>query len=149
VTLQTPKGTVIHDSAGFHGGLTVSPSGQVAATLPGQLSRWTPAAATSPGPTTRPAAQPKASAGSTARSAPNALVAGQSAATAGSTSYTLSGPVRDFITNALHIPLGSATVTGTLSGSTLTLAVGAPASLPSAVPSWLPNPSYVNTQVTI
>jgi hypothetical protein len=149
VTLQTPKGTVIHDSAGFHGGLTVSPSGQVAATLPGQLSRWTPAAATSPGPTTHPAAPPKASAGPTARSAPTALVAGQSAATAGSTSYTLSGPVRDFITNALHIPLGSATVTGTLSGSTLTLAVGAPASLPSAVPSWLPNPSYVNTQVTI
>lgn len=149
VTLQTPKGTVIHDSAGFHGGLTVSPSGHVAASLPGQLSRWAPAATTSPGPTAPPTAQPRVSAGATARSAPNALVTGQSAATAGSTSYTLSGPVRDFIVNTLHIPLGSATVTGTLSGSTLTLAVAAPTSLPSSVPSWLPNPSYVNTQVTV
>jgi ricin-type beta-trefoil lectin protein len=148
VTMQTPKGTVIHDSAGFHGGLTVSSSGQVTASLPRQLSRWTPAAVTPPATTSPSAAQPKASAAATARSAARASVAPQ-AATGTSASYTLSGPVLNFITSNLHIPLSSATLTGTLSGSTLTLSAAAPTAFPSSVPSWLPSPSYVNTQVTV
>jgi hypothetical protein len=150
VTLATPDGTVIHDSAGFHGTLTVSPSGQVTASLPRQLSRWTAADLATPGtPATPSAAQPAGTAGATAHPAAKAAVAGQSAAAGASASYTLSGPVLNFITATLHIPLSSATLTGTLSGSTLTLSAAAPTSLPASVPSWLPSPSYVSTQVTI
>ncbi len=138
VTLQTPAGTVVDDSAGYHGTLAVSASGHVAASLPGQLSRWKPSAATSGSPM-----QPAG------RSVSRASVAGQSAAADASASYTLSGPVYDFITATLNIPLGSATVTGTLSGSTLTLSASAPTSLPASVPSWLPSPSFVSTQVTV
>ncbi|MGD0559501.1 MAG: RICIN domain-containing protein, partial [Streptosporangiaceae bacterium] len=49
----------------------------------------------------------------------------------------------------LNIPLGSATLTGTLSGSMLTVTAAAPTALPSSLPSWLPNPSYVSTQISI
>jgi hypothetical protein len=55
----------------------------------------------------------------------------------------------DFITQALNIPLGSATVSGTLSGSTLTVQAAAPTTLPASVPSWLPSPAYVSTQLVI
>jgi hypothetical protein len=137
VTLQTPAGGLIHDSDGFHGTLAVSPSGQVAASLPRQLDRWMP---------------PRATTGATAPSVPSVPRASGTrplSAADASSSYTLSGPVYDFITKTLNIPLGSATVTGTLSGSTLTLSAGAPTSLPASVPSWLPSPSYVSTQITV
>jgi hypothetical protein len=137
VTLQTPAGKVIRDSAGFHGTLAVSPSGHVAASLPRQLSRWTPSH-----PVPGGAAAPSVTRTSAARQL-------SPADTGSSASYTLSGPVYNFITNSLNIPLGSATLTGTLSGSTLTLQAAAPTSLPASVPSWLPSPSYVSTQVTI
>lgn len=137
VSLQAPSGRVIHDSAGFHGTLALSPAGQVAASLPRQLSRWTPHHA--PAVATAPSAP----------SVPGASGTRPLSAAAASSSYTLSGPVYDFITKSLNIPLGSATVTGALSGSTLTLSAGAPTSLPASVPSWLPSPTYVSTQVTV
>jgi hypothetical protein len=125
VTLKSRSGKLIHEDAGFRGSLGVTSTGRVAASLPADLSTWTP------------------------RSAAAVRPAGSAAADT-SASYTLSGPVYNFITNSLHIPLGSATLTGTLSGSTLTLSASAPTALPAAsLPSWIPNPSYASTQITV
>jgi len=66
-----------------------------------------------------------------------------------SSSYTLSSATYNFLTNTLNIPLGSATLTGTLSGSTLTVTASAPTQLPSSLPSWIGNPTYVNTQIVV
>ena len=136
VTLKSRSGKLIHDDAGFRGSLGVTSAGHVAASLPADLSTWTPRSAV--------AVRPTGSA--TARSVTKKTM---SSAADASASYTLSGPVYNFITNGLHIPLGSATLTGTLSGSTLTLSVSAPTALPASLPSWIPNPAYVNTQITV
>jgi hypothetical protein len=136
VTLKSRSGRLIHDDAGFRASLGVTRAGRVAASLPTDLSTWTP----------RNVAAGKATGGSTARSV---LKKTASAAADASDSYTLSGPVYNFITSSLNIPLGSPTLTGTLSGSTLTLSASAPTALPASLPSWIPNPSYASTQITV
>ena len=136
VTLKNRSGRLIHDDAGFRGSLGLSSTGHVTASLPAALSTWKPSKA----------AAVKPSGSATDRSALKTVRAAADV----SASYTLSGPVYNFITNSLHIPLGSATLTGTLSGSTLTLSASAPTALPAAsLPSWIPNPSYVNTQISV
>jgi len=137
VTLKSRSGKLIHDDAGFRASLGVTGAGHVTVSLPADLSTWTP----------RKAAAVKPAGDATARSVTNKTM---SAAADASASYTLSGPVYNFITNSLHIPLGSATLTGTLSGSTLTLSASAPTALPAAsLPSWIPNPSYASTQISV
>jgi hypothetical protein len=135
VTLKSRSGELIHDDGGFRGSLSLTPAGHVTASLPADLSTWTPRSA---------AAKPAGS--TTARS----VIEKTSTAADASASYPLSGPVYNFITNSLNIPLGSATLTGTLSGSTLTLTASAPTALPAAsLPSWIPNPAYADTQITV
>lgn len=164
VTLATTPGRPVLDQAGFRGAFTVGAGEQpttgsvrgtgrvtltgagknvtadtaLAVTKAGRLVASLPAAAT---------AQRSAivSAGATPRSVPI-----RTATTAdGNSSYTLSGAAYNFITGTLNIPLGSATLTGTLSGQTLTATVSAPTGLPSSLPGWIPNPAYVNTQITV
>lgn len=136
VTVKSGAGKLIGDNAGFSGTLDLSPAGRVGVSLPTALAAGMPRGA--------PRVQPGGVA--TARS-----VAKKTTATAAdvSDSYTLSGPVYNFITNSLNIPLGSDPLTGTLSGSTLTLSASAPTALPGSLPPWIPNPSYLNTQITV
>jgi hypothetical protein len=70
-------------------------------------------------------------------------------ADAGTGSYTLSSAVYSFLTGTLNIPLGSATLSGSLSGQTLTVGVAAPTALPSSLPGWIPNPSYASAKITV
>lgn len=58
------------------------------------------------------------------------LLASEPAATAGT--YTLSSAVYQFLTGALHVPLSGPTLTGTLAGSTLTVATAPIGALPLA-----------------
>lgn len=68
----------------------------------------------------------------------------------GSTTYTLSPAVYAFLTQQLGIPLGpSPTISGTLTGQTLTLSVGAPGPLPLTLPAGVPNPVFGGTTITV
>jgi hypothetical protein len=119
--------------------LSVTPSGTLVTRIPAAASRL---AAVAPAGQARLAPLPAAGTAGLTRSA-------TAVESAGSTTYTLSGPVFDFITKTLNIPLGSATLSGALSGDTLTLNAAAPTALPSSLPSWIPNPSYVSTQLSV
>jgi hypothetical protein len=67
----------------------------------------------------------------------------------GTTTYTLSSAVYSFLTGTLHLPLGSATLSGLLSGQTLTVGVSVPTALPSSLPGWIPNPSYTSAAIVV
>jgi hypothetical protein len=67
----------------------------------------------------------------------------------GTGTYTLSSAVYGFLTGTLNIPLGSATLSGSLSGQTLTVAVSGPTALPSSLPGWIPSPSYAGATITV
>ena len=62
-------------------------------------------------------------------------------------SYTLSGAVYQFLAGALHVPLPGRTLTGTLSGSTLTVATGPLGALPLA--DGIATPSFGPVTITI
>jgi hypothetical protein len=118
--------------------LTVTPAGTLRASLPAGLTAAAKGGATAPRSAVVAAA-------ATSRS-----VSKKTATAADSTSsYTLSGAVYNFLTATLNIPLGSPTLTGTLSGQTLTASASAPTGLPSSLPGWIPDPGYVNTQVSV
>jgi Ricin-type beta-trefoil lectin domain-like len=120
VTMWTATGkTVMADAR-----LAVTSAGTLTANLPPGLSETAPGRAARA--TTRPAAE-----------------------TAGTTSYTLSDGVYNFITNTLGIQLGSSTVTGTLSGETLTLTAGPPGALPLSLPTEVPALTFGSTAVSI
>jgi hypothetical protein len=125
VTLKTAEGKLITDAAGFRGALDVNPSGRLVASIPAGMAAWAPHS-------THPA-----------RTSSRAPTDGTSG------SYTLSSSVYNFITNTLNIPINSATLNGSVSNGTLTLSAGGPTSLPSSLPSWIPNPAYVNTQISV
>jgi hypothetical protein len=161
-----PRGQVL-DQAGFRGtlslgthGLTASVRGDGMVTLAG--TRRTVAFRTSlsvspsgalvvpvPAAATRLAAIPTLRAVAARATTPAATSKAASTAADAGGSYTLSGPVNSFLTQTLHIPLGSATLTGTLSGQTLTLTAAGPTALPSSLPSWMPSPSYASTQLSV
>jgi hypothetical protein len=61
----------------------------------------------------------------------------------------LSAGVYNFLTQTLGIPVGSQTVTGTLSGQTLTVTVGAPGPLPLTMPAGIPVPVFGATTITV
>jgi hypothetical protein len=132
VTLTGSGRTVASEAA-----LSVTPSGTLVTRIPAAASRL---AAVAPAGRAHLAPPPAPGTAGRARAA---------TAPAGSTTYTLSGPVFDFITKTLNIPLGSATLSGSLSGHTLTLNAAAPTALPASLPSWIPNPSYVSTQLSV
>lgn len=138
VRQATTPGRVGPDQTGFRAALTVTPAGTLRASLPARLTAAARGHATAPRSAVVPAV-------ATARS--------ESMKTAmaadGTSSYTLSGAVYDFLTSTLNIPLGSAALTGTLSGQTLTATVSAPTGLPSSLPGWIPDPAYVNTQISV
>jgi hypothetical protein len=100
-----------------------------------------------------PAGLSAAARGSTAAavaSAPAAAGRTAASAAAGTTTYTLSSSVYTFITSTLGIPIGtSPTVSGTLSGQTLTLTVGSPGPLPLTMPAGISAPVFGNTTVVI
>lgn len=81
---------------------------------------------------------------------PAATPAAKAATAAGTTTYTLSADAYTFLTQKLGIPLGSSpTISGTLSGQTLTLTVGAPGQLPLTLPAGVPAPSFGPTTVVV
>jgi hypothetical protein len=125
VTLKTTTGKQITDATGFRGALDVSPAGRVTADIPAGLSAWAP-------PSTH-----------------RAHVSSRAPTDGTSGSYTLSSSVFNFITNTLNIPISSATLNGSVSNGTLTLSASAPTSIPSSLPSWIPNPAYANTQISV
>jgi Ricin-type beta-trefoil lectin domain-like len=133
VTLTGAGKNVTTESA-----LTVTPAGTLRTSLPAGLTAAAQGGATAPRP-----AVPSAAATSRSVSMKTATAAD------GTSSYTLSAAVYNFLTSTLNIPLGSATLTGTLSGQTLTATVSAPTGLPSSLPGWIPDPAYVNTQISV
>ena len=68
-------------------------------------------------------------------------------AASGTSSYTLSSAVYQFLAGALHVPLPGRTLTGTLSGSTLTVATGPLGALPLAA--GIATPSFGPVTITI
>ncbi|GAA0366716.1 hypothetical protein GCM10009530_15680 [Microbispora corallina] len=84
-------------------------------------------------------------AASAASPAPLAAAGGQDG-----TTYTLSGDVYHFLADTLGIPVGSSpSVSGTVSGQTLTLTVGPPNKLPVTLPAGVPAPSFGPTTLTV
>jgi hypothetical protein len=154
VVLTTAPSRQVLDQAGFRGQLalgnndvtgSVRGTGRVSVTGKGRSVTTDTALSVSPSGTLA-ARIPSAAAALSAAAPPGRAAA---SATAANATYTLSGPVYDFITGTLNVPLGSATLSGTLSGQTLTLSASAPTALPSSLPSWIPNPSYVSTQISV
>jgi hypothetical protein len=151
-------GRQVLDQAGFRGQLalekgdvtgSVRGTGRVSVTGKGRSVMTDTALSVSPSGTLAASIPPAAVALSAAAPAGRSAMPATSTATAVSSSYTLSAPVYDFITGTLNVPLGSATISGTLSGQTLTVSASAPTVLPSSLPSWIPNPSYVSTQISV
>jgi hypothetical protein len=129
VTMWTDNGKAVMADAR----LAVTGAGALTASLPAGLSE------------TAPGSPAHASPADTSRGGVKAADA-----TAGTTSYTLSDGVYSFITNTLGISLGSSpTVTGTLSGQTLTLTAGAPGPLPLSLPAGVPALTFGSTTVSI
>ncbi len=137
-------------SAVRSGGRTVLARGTVSLTSGGRLAvRYHPG----PAPPARPspAGTPASTPSSTPAARPASHSAGQAVPASGTAgSYTLSSSVLSFIDNALGIPLGSATtISGSQSGSTLTLTVGAPGQLPVSLPAGITAPVLGQTTVTV
>ncbi|MGH3171445.1 MAG: hypothetical protein ACRDN0_36990, partial [Trebonia sp.] len=131
VTVRNRTGRMIHDDAGFRAPLGLTGSGAMTAKLPGGLARW---------------AQHGGGSGVTIVRSGKMKAAAANASTG---SYTLPSAVYDFITGDLNVPLGSATLTGSLSGGTLTVSGPAPTALPASLPSWIPAPSYASTTISV
>jgi len=121
-------------AGGFPGGRVSVPAG-LSAAAPDRVTA-SPAQTAVPGPVA-PAAPTPAAKVTTANGT-------------GTSSYTLSSGVYNFITKTLGIPLGSSPdVTGSLSGDTLTLTVGSPGQLPLSLPAGITAPVFGSTTVTI
>ena len=114
------------------------PSG-AAISLPTGLSAVTRGGSAADRPLTVPAAAPAAS---------HAAIANAGPADATTGSYTLSTGVYNFINNTLGIPVGSQTITGSLSGQTLTLTVDSPGPLPVTLPAGITAPVLGDTTIT-
>jgi len=102
---------------------------------------------TSPTPTSQPAAPLTVAAASAPAGADPTAPADPTDPTAPSTSFSVSSAVRSFLAG-LNINLPEGPVTGTLSGSTLTVAVGAPA-LPVTLPIGAHTLSFAGASLTI
>ncbi len=116
-------------------GLSAATRGDAAAAITPVTG--TPQSGASASPKISASTSPTPSASASPKTSSAARTAGAAAAStgAGTPSYTLSGPVYSFIENTLGIPVGSSpTVSGSLSGQTLTLTVGSPGPLPLSLP---------------
>ncbi len=135
-------------AASGSGGTRLNLPGGLSATAPGGSAVFRPAAGA--GAHAQPASTGGRAAG-TARSGSKTVKSGAAQAVSGTTTgtYTLSSAVYSFLTGTLNIPLGSATLSGSLSGQTLTAGVSAPTALPSSLPGWIPAPAYASAQISV
>jgi hypothetical protein len=135
--------------AGVAGRASASASTGVRLDLPAGLSATTPGSASVARPEAAGVPARGASAGGGRAATLRSGEKNAASADAGASSYTLSSAVYSFLTGTLNIPLGSATLSGSLSGQTLTVGVAAPTALPSSLPGWIPNPSYGSAQISV